>query len=349
MPDDKEKSGFFTRYALPLGLILILGGATVYYFYWHWHPFTQNAFLFANTRPVSPLVEGYVTEIYVKNNQFVKKGTPLFRIFSPPYTLKCRQLRHSVEETTASIHALDARIEGAKSRILGLEAALANAKYLSSRAELMYRKAAVSQEYAEERRRARETAEEEVRTAIHEMHALEHTRTAAEASLKRLQAELELAEIYESQTLVTALSDGIIMNLSISPGGYYRPGDVLFGFAATDCWFVQANFKESDLSELKKGMAARIWLRQYPGREFRGVVEEIGFGTERRHSSGVTGLPVVEKENEWFLLPQRYPVQIRIQDPPSDPVFHFGASAYVELETLARPIRQFFWQLFLFD
>ena len=349
MPDNREKSGFFARYALPLGLILLLGGATVYYFYWHWHPFTQNAFLFADTRPVSPLVEGYITEIYVKNNQFVRKGEPLFRTFSPPYTLKCRQLRHSVEETESAILALDERIEGAKSRILGLEAALANAKYLSGRAEEMYRKAAVSQEYAEERRRARESSEETVRTAIHEKRALEHSRTAAAASLKRLKAELALAEIYESQTLVTALSDGYVTNLSISPGGYYRPGDVLFGFVKSDVWFVQANFKESELSELKRGVAARIWLWQYPGRVFHGVVEEIGFGSERRRFSGVTGLPEVEKENEWFLLPQRYPVQIRIQDPPSDLIFHVGASAYVELESLARPIRQFFWQMFLCD
>ena len=346
---DGGKSRFFARYALPLGLILVLGGATVYYFYWHWHPFTQDAFLFADTRPVSPLVEGYITEIYVKNNQFVKKGDPLFRTFSPPYTLKCRQLRHSVEETEAAILALDERIEGAKSRILGLEAVLANAKYLSGRAEEMYRKAAVSQEYAEERRRALESSEEAVRTAVHEMRALEHSRTAAAASLKRLKAELELAEIYESQTLVTALSDGYVTNLSISPGGYYRPGDVLFGFVKSDVWFVQANFKESELSELKKGLAARIWLWQYPGREFHGVVEEVGFGSERRRASPVTGLPEVEKENEWFLLPQRYPVQIRIQDPPSDLVFHVGASAYVELDSQARPIRQFFWQLFLCD
>ena len=173
--------------------------------------------------------------------------------------------------------------------------------------------------------------------------------TAAAASLKRLKAELELAEIYESQTLVTALSDGYVTNLSISPGGYYRPGDVLFGFVKSDVWFVQANFKESELSELKKGLAARIWLWQYPGREFHGVVEEVGFGSERRRASPVTGLPEVEKENEWFLLPQRYPVQIRIQDPPGDLIFHVGASAYVELDSLARPIRQFFWQMFLCD
>ena len=96
-------------------------------------------------------------------------------------------------------------------------------------------------------------------------------------------------------------------------------------------------------------MKAQIWLWQYPGRKFHGIVEEIGFGVERRRFSGVTGLPVVEKENEWFLLPQRYPVQIRLLDPPADLALHMGASAYVELESQARPVRQFFWQMFLCD
>ena len=50
----------------------------VYWFSWHWKPFTQNAFVFADTRPVSPPVEGFITEIHVRNNQFVKKGEPLF-------------------------------------------------------------------------------------------------------------------------------------------------------------------------------------------------------------------------------------------------------------------------------
>ena len=55
----------------------------------------------------------------------------------------------------------------------------------------------------------------------------------------------------------------------------------------------------------------------------------------------------VKKENEWFTLPQRYPVQIRILDPDPELYLHFGASAYVELEIPSRPFRQFFWELFL--
>ena len=114
-------------------------------------------------------------------------------------------------------------------------------------------------------------------------------------------------------------------------------------------WFVQANFKESELSEIVSGTPARIWLRQYPGRIYHGEVCAAGWGAERRLTAPHTGIARVENENEWFLLPQRYPVQIRILDPDEHLMMHFGASAYVELDIPARPFRQFFWELFLWQ
>ena len=62
-----------------------------------------------------------------------------------------------------------------------------------------------------------------------------------------------------------------------------------------------------------------------------------------------TGLPEVKKENEWFLLPQRFPVQIKIVNRPDEAIFTYGSSAYVELDIPSRPIRQFFWEIFLWQ
>lgn len=224
---------------------------------------------------------------------------------------------------------------------------LANNKYLSEQAHYMYAGEAVSQAYAEERLRAREGSQSQVDAARHTITALTHDRDATIARIKQLEKQLELAKIYAEQTIVYALSDGIVTNMSITPGGYYHPGDVLFAFLNTDEWFVQANFKETELSEIRPGQTARIWLWQYPGKCFRGVVEAVGWNAERRRFAQETGVAVVDKENEWFLLPQRFPVQIRVLDRDPDCDFHLGASAYVEVETPARPIRQFFWQLFL--
>ncbi|MBO5721828.1 MAG: biotin/lipoyl-binding protein, partial [Lentisphaeria bacterium] len=74
------------RFSLLFSLLILTGCG--YWCYWHFKPFTPNAFVFAYTRPVSPFTEGFVTHIYVKNNQFVKKGEKLFSIFKIPYQLK---------------------------------------------------------------------------------------------------------------------------------------------------------------------------------------------------------------------------------------------------------------------
>ena len=124
---------------------------------------------------------------------------------------------------------------------------------------------------------------------------------------------------------------------------------MLCGFVDTSRWYVQANLKESELSAIRPGVKVQIWLRQYPGKVFAGIVENTGYAVERRKMSTQTGLPEVEKENEWFLLPQRFPVQIKIADQVPETFFTHGASAYVELDIPSRPIRQFFWEIFLWQ
>ena len=252
-------------------IVLILFGLGLGGYYWslHYKPFTQNAFLITNTRPVSPLVEGYLTEVLVKNHQKVKKGEPLFTIFRPPYELK-------VEDLTYAVKVEEARLAG----------------------------------------------------------------------IGRLQSQLKLAKIYLEQTTVYALNDGTISNMHVSPGGYYRPGDILFAFIESDDWFIQANFEETDLSMIRPGQTASIWLWQYPGKKFHGVVEQVSFGAERRQTSEETGVQLVEKENQWFLLPQRFPVQIRITDPDPEYPFNLGGSAFVQIDTSSQLLKQIIWRIF---
>ena len=85
---------FFKKHLQLVILTVFLVFCAVFWLYWHIKPFTANAFVFANTRPVSPWTAGYITQIHVKNNQFVKKGAPLFSIFAQPYQLKARELEH---------------------------------------------------------------------------------------------------------------------------------------------------------------------------------------------------------------------------------------------------------------
>ena len=249
-----------------MAMFLIIAGAGLCVYYWilHRRPFTQNAFLIANTRPVSPLVSGYLTEVSVKNDQFVKRGTALFTTFKPPYELKVRELEHSIAAEKAALSALEAKRDSARAQVVKAEAESANRDYLAGQAVRMYDGNAVSQTYAEEMRRAQAAAAAQLNSARHQLAMAEHEIRRAAATVKMLEQKLALAEIYLEQCTVYALKDGFISNMHVSPGGYYKPGDVLFAFVENDVWWVQANFEETDLSLLRPGQTARIWLWQYP-------------------------------------------------------------------------------------
>lgn len=336
------------RKYLPLFLLVfIFLCCAAYWLYWHLKPFTDDAFVFANTRPVSPWTAGYVTGIFVRNNQFVRCGSPLFTIFSPPYLLKARELQHEKEALEAKLKSCEAQWHRALEEIKTFRADVEKFRYFYSRAGAMFKSAAVSEDYVVEQDRNLKVALARMTAAEHNAEALKHDCSMLRAQIKKTAAALELQRIWCEQTTVTALSDGYVVNMTLSPGGYYKPGDVLFAFVDSSTWYVQANFKESELSEIKNGTRARIWLRQYPGREYQGEVCNVGWGAERRLTAQHTGVADVKKENEWFMLPQRYPVQIKILDPDKSLHLHFGGSAYVELDIPSHPFRQFFWELFL--
>lgn len=343
----KKYPDFLKKHLLAILLAgwLLLGCG--YWCYWHFKPFTPNAFVFANTRPVSTFTEGFITHIYVKNNQFVKKGDKLFSVFKAPYQLKIVERENEIAARHAELKSLEAAIKRNLSQQKQAQARLKNAQYLYTQAGNMLKTSAVSGEYAEERLRAMQEAQARLEALKYAAEEIVHRTSMISAQIKKLNAALELDKIWYDLTDVKAFADGYITNLTVTPGGYYRPGDVLCGFVDTTQWYVQANFKESELSAIHPGTRARIWLWQHPGKMYDGVVEYTGYAAERRRMSRQTGLPEVEKENEWFMLPQRFPIQIKIIGHNGEIFFTPGASAYVELDIPSRPIRQFFWEIFL--
>ena len=336
---------FFKQQFLFILLIAFFVICAVYWLFWHLTPFTADAFVFADTRTVTPWVEGYITDIHVKNNQSVKKGEPLFKTYAPPYELKVKILEHEFSATQEKLSATRASMLQAQEEIKCFDADIENSQYLNSRAEAMLKTAAISQDYAVLQQRNLKVNLARKSAASYKVMSLAHQCSVLEETLKKISRELELGKIWLDQTTVRALNDGIISNMLISPGRYCKPGEVLFALIDTSNWYVQANFKESELSEIRPGTQAVIRLRQYPGKVYHGIVESCRLSTEKRITSPVSGMPEVKNENEWFLLPQRFPVQIKITDP--DDMLNFGASAYVTLEIPSRPFRQFFWELFL--
>ena len=336
---------FLKQHFLFVLITLFFTAGSIYWLYWHLKPFTSDAFVFANTRSVTPWVDGYISHIYVRNNTFVKKGDPLFTTYVPPFELKVKIIEHELSATQEKLAACRAAMLQAETEIKCIDADIDNSSYLNSRASDMLKTSAISEDYAVLQQRnlkvnlARKTA------AQYKVMSLAHECRVLEENLKKIAEHLNLSRIWHEQTTVKSLCDGIVNNMMISPGCYCKQGDILFSITDTSNWYIQANFKESELSEIRPGTKAVIRLRQYPGRIYHGIVESTLLSTERRKTSHESGMPEVKKENVWFPLPQRFPVQIKITDP--DNLLNFGASAYVVLNIPSRPFRQFFWELFL--
>ncbi len=328
-------------------LILLILGA-VYYYWLYKEPYTQNAFVVANIRPVTSFVPGYITEVYIKNNTLLKKGDKLFDIYKKPYELQITKLQHQLSEAQYSAKALTHQIKLYQYNVNSLEYELKNASYLSHMAHVLAVEQAFAQKTAEIKLRKLETITEDYNAAREKLDMSKQNYNETLSKIKVIEAELDLARLNLKWTTIYAKADGYVTNMYLTPGTYVKPGDVLFAFIDTNEWWIQANFEETELSNIKEGQKASIKLWQYPGKVFEGTVTATGWGVQRRNMSSKSGMPVVEKENEWFLLPQRYPVQIKIENTDKEYELHPGGTAWVRIHTSAQPIRQFFWQYLQF-
>jgi membrane fusion protein, multidrug efflux system len=130
---------------------------------------------------------------------------------------------------------------------------------------------------------------------------------------------------------VYAPFDARVTNLTISDGAYVHIGQQVFILIDTRTWWVIANFPENILQHIKPGMRADVYVQSKPNVRFSGVVDSTGFGvTPDADVFGTLGpgLPDAQRTLNWVHLASRFPVRVRVNDPPAD-LFRVGESAVV--------------------
>jgi multidrug efflux system membrane fusion protein len=125
--------------------------------------------------------------------------------------------------------------------------------------------------------------------------------------------------------------DARVTNLTISEGAYAHVGQQAFTLIDSRTWWVVANFRETELKQIRPGMNADIYVMSSPDQKFAGTVDSTGFGVtlDPNYIGGLSqGLPDVQRSLNWIHLATRFPVRIRV-DSASPDVFRIGASATV--------------------
>lgn len=155
---------------------------------------------------------------------------------------------------------------------------------------------------------------------------------AAKANVEQAQAGVERAQLELDYATIKAPVDGIVGKIAASPGAIARAGVPLFPLVDTSKWWVDANFKETDLPRIEPGQKATISLDLFPSHELSGEVEAISPASV----SAFSLLPSENATGSWVKVTQRFPVRIRLNSKSGDPEMRVGASASVTIDTTGK-------------
>ncbi len=320
-----------SKVVITIIIILIIG--YLIYFYVYFAKITDNAYVVANTRSVAAEVPGIIDQVNVKNGEFVKKGALLFSLRSSLY-------QYRYEEALAALNAAKAQLSETKQKIAILindvntsEKSLALAKERYEGDKTLYEQNLSAKLVYHESRNQYYKAQNALDNAKEQLTAANIAKARSEFQLDEASAAVKVAKHNLHATKVYAASDGVVNNLFLSPGSPVKAYEPLFAFVDTSTWWVQANFKETNLSGVHVGQKATIRLRMYLGEKvYHGVVVSTNWAVGRNETNPNNNLQSVPSENQWLLLPQRFPVLIRIDNIDPHYPLHMGASAYVSLD-----------------
>ncbi|MFL5521085.1 MAG: efflux RND transporter periplasmic adaptor subunit [Gemmatimonadales bacterium] len=150
---------------------------------------------------------------------------------------------------------------------------------------------------------------------------------SAEAAVQVANAALKQAELDLERVHVASPANGTIANLTLRPGNMVQPGAPLFVVISGEEFWVDANFKETELEEIRTGQKAEIHSDVYPDRVFHGTVESVSGGS----GAAFSVLPPQNATGNWVKVTQRVPVRIHIDDPDPEHPLRIGTTATVKV------------------
>lgn len=302
---------------------------------------SDDASIDADVVHIAAAVAGRIAALRVTENDLVKAGDELFHLDPTPYQLAAEQAeselaiaRGLLETRKRSIAVETTNATVATQQIAHAEENHALAARTVERLRPLAAKSYIPYQQFDQAR----VAEADTATALAQARQAQiasqqaiGTLDVETATVRAREAALAIARRALEQTVVRAPHDGRVTGLSVLSGEIVAPGQSLFTLIATDAWFVSANIREGDLGAIQTGACVTAYSLIDRRQPIKGVVEGIGWGVLDDGRIGLPrALPYVPRSMNWVRVAQRFPVRIRLIDPP-EPLMRAGASAVVEI------------------
>jgi membrane fusion protein (multidrug efflux system) len=332
---------------LGTALALLLGAAVYGEHWWTVGRFiqsTDDAYVGGNITPLAPHVDAFIAEIPVTDNQFVHRGDFLIRLDPRDYETARDHAQAVLSSRVAAADALRAQLALQQATIRQQEASLSGkiaaatfAETDATRYRILAQTSAASRENAErtqsqqQQTKADVTATEAgIEAARQQLKVLSADIAEADAAVAQARSDLRTAELNLGYTEIRSPIDGYVGNRAAQVGAFAKAGGYLISVTpATGLW-VDANFKEDQLTQMVPGQSVAVHADVLPGHIFHGHVISLTPGTGAVFSV----IPPENATGNFIKIVQRVPVRIALD--PGDaalPMLRPGLSTTVDVDT----------------
>ncbi|CAM3900079.1 Multidrug export protein EmrA [Vibrio aerogenes CECT 7868] len=296
-------------------LCVIAGGATGWYYLFEaGHVTTEDAYVDGNLVQITPQIVGTVTRISVDDGDYVQQGSELVRFDPSDEYIAVQTAKANLAQTVRKVRSLFNNVEQAKAVVAQREIALKKAKTDYHRRQEMVKSGGLSREELSHAKDMVDSSHKALLVAIQQLKSQEamtyNTDVESHPLVRTAAAQLRKTYLNQLRTRVVAPVSGYIARRNIQVGQRVNPGAALMAVVPLNQVWVDANFKETQMRNMRIGQKVTLISDLYGDETvFHGVIESLGIGT----GSAFSLLPAQNATGNWIKVVQRLPVRIRLQ------------------------------------
>ena len=298
---------------------------------------TENAYVKADIVQIGTVLDGAVVEVAVQDHSRVNKGDLLFKLDPAPFELAVARAEAELASARSEIETLRAVYREAQAEIGQHDASIAYLERQVDRQQTLRDRGVTSRDHIDRARSDLEVARQQRALAERK---LQRTLTALGGDpeidpvdhpmYQEKLADLRQAQLDLSRSTVYAPNSGIITNMKLQAGEYLEEGRPAFSLIASDRTWVEANLKETDLTNVKVGQKATVVIDAYPDHKFQAEVASISPATGAEFAV----LPPQNATGNWVKVVQRLPVKLKLIDPDNEKApLRAGMTVAVSIDT----------------
>jgi membrane fusion protein (multidrug efflux system) len=319
-----------------LPLVAVVGGV-LWYLVSGRYVSTDDAYVQADMVAISSNVPGRVVAVEVHDNEYVKAGQVLIRLDDRPYRIAVERAKAQLANARLQIDGLRATYRQKMAELQAAQDTLAFQQREFNRNQALIGSHIVSQAQFDNAKNKFDTArqqvaseQEQIANTLASLGGDPNIATDQHPMVQQAQAQLDQAELDLSYTVITAPDNGIVTKVDKLPvGNYLNAATPAFSLVETDHVWVEANFKETQLTHMAPGQAVSISADTYPGTSFTGHVGSVSPGTGSQFSV----LPPQNATGNWVKVVQRLPVRIDLDRQEQGQPLLPGMSVTADVDT----------------